>query len=63
MVRTRFRADSGRGEHMPIEDLWYVEFMNHAKANGMRVIIDLVVNHTSVDHPRARALEVRRVAG
>jgi maltose alpha-D-glucosyltransferase/alpha-amylase len=29
----------------------YVEFMNHAKANGMRVIIDLVVNHTSVDHP------------
>jgi maltose alpha-D-glucosyltransferase/alpha-amylase len=29
----------------------FVEFMNHAKALGMRVIVDLVVNHTSVDHP------------
>jgi maltose alpha-D-glucosyltransferase / alpha-amylase len=29
----------------------FVEFMNHARALGMRVIVDLVVNHTSVDHP------------
>ena len=29
----------------------FVEFMNHARALGVRVIVDLVVNHTSVDHP------------
>jgi maltose alpha-D-glucosyltransferase / alpha-amylase len=29
----------------------YVEFMNHAEALGMRVIVDLVVSHTSIDHP------------
>jgi maltose alpha-D-glucosyltransferase / alpha-amylase len=29
----------------------FVEFMNHAKALGMRVIVDLVVNHTSNEHP------------
>jgi maltose alpha-D-glucosyltransferase/alpha-amylase len=29
----------------------FVEFMNHAQALGIRVIIDLVVNHTSKDHP------------
>jgi maltose alpha-D-glucosyltransferase / alpha-amylase len=29
----------------------YVEFMNHARAVGIRVIVDLVVNHTSVEHP------------
>jgi maltose alpha-D-glucosyltransferase/alpha-amylase len=29
----------------------FVEFMNHARALGMRVILDLVVNHTSIDHP------------
>jgi maltose alpha-D-glucosyltransferase/alpha-amylase len=29
----------------------FVEFMNHAEANGMRVIVDLVANHTSIDHP------------
>jgi maltose alpha-D-glucosyltransferase/alpha-amylase len=29
----------------------FVEFMNHARALGMRVIVDLVVNHTSKDHP------------
>jgi maltose alpha-D-glucosyltransferase/alpha-amylase len=29
----------------------YVEFMNHAEQLGMRVIADLVVNHTSDRHP------------
>jgi maltose alpha-D-glucosyltransferase/alpha-amylase len=29
----------------------FVEFMNHARALGVRVIVDLVVNHTSIDHP------------
>ena len=29
----------------------FVQFMNHARALGMRVILDLVVNHTSRDHP------------
>ena len=29
----------------------FVNFMNHAEALGMRVIIDLVVNHTSLDCP------------
>jgi maltose alpha-D-glucosyltransferase/alpha-amylase len=29
----------------------FVDFMNHARALGVRVIVDLVVNHTSVDHP------------
>ena len=29
----------------------FVEFMNHARALGMRVIVDLVVNHTSDAHP------------
>jgi maltose alpha-D-glucosyltransferase / alpha-amylase len=29
----------------------FVNFMNHAKALGIRVIIDLVVNHSSVDCP------------
>jgi maltose alpha-D-glucosyltransferase/alpha-amylase len=29
----------------------FVEFMNHAKALGLRVIVDLVVSHTSIDHP------------
>ncbi|MDQ3171994.1 MAG: alpha-amylase family protein [Acidobacteriota bacterium] len=29
----------------------YVNFMNHAKALGLRVIVDLVVSHTSIDHP------------
>jgi maltose alpha-D-glucosyltransferase/alpha-amylase len=28
----------------------FVEFMNHAHQLGMRVIVDLVVNHTSVEH-------------
>lgn len=29
----------------------YASFMNHARALGMRVIVDLVVSHTSIDHP------------
>ncbi|SFZ82935.1 maltose alpha-D-glucosyltransferase/ alpha-amylase [Devosia enhydra] len=29
----------------------FVEFMHAARDRGMRVIIDLVVNHTSTDHP------------
>jgi maltose alpha-D-glucosyltransferase / alpha-amylase len=29
----------------------YVDFMNHAEQIGMRVIVDLVVNHTSNRHP------------
>jgi maltose alpha-D-glucosyltransferase/alpha-amylase len=29
----------------------FVEFMNHAEQIGMRVIVDLVVNHTSDRHP------------
>jgi maltose alpha-D-glucosyltransferase/alpha-amylase len=28
----------------------FVEFMNHAHQLGMRVIVDLVVNHTSIEH-------------
>jgi maltose alpha-D-glucosyltransferase/alpha-amylase len=29
----------------------FVEFMNHAESLGIRVMLDLVVNHTSVRHP------------
>ena len=29
----------------------FVEFMNHAKQLGLRVIVDLVANHTSNEHP------------
>lgn len=29
----------------------FVECMNHAQALGMRVVVDLVANHTSIDHP------------
>ena len=33
----------------------FVNFMNHAKALGIRVIVDLVVNHSSVDCPWFKA--------
>jgi maltose alpha-D-glucosyltransferase / alpha-amylase len=33
----------------------FVEFMNHAHSLGLRVIVDLVVNHTSDQHPWFRA--------
>ncbi len=29
----------------------FVDFMNHARQLGLRVILDLVVNHTSIEHP------------
>ena len=29
----------------------FVAFANHAEAHGIRVVVDLVVNHTSIDHP------------
>jgi maltose alpha-D-glucosyltransferase / alpha-amylase len=29
----------------------FVEFMNRCNSLGMRVIVDLVVNHSSIDHP------------
>lgn len=33
----------------------FVEFMNHVRKRGMRVILDLVVNHTSNEHPWFKA--------
>jgi maltose alpha-D-glucosyltransferase / alpha-amylase len=36
-------------EHGSLGD--FVEFMSHAKAIGLRVMIDLVVSHTSIEHP------------
>ena len=33
----------------------FVEFTQHARARGIRVIIDLVINHTSDQHPWFRA--------
>ncbi len=33
----------------------FVEFMNIAEELGLRVIVDLVINHTSIDHPWFKA--------
>jgi len=33
----------------------FVEFMNHAQQLGIRVLVDLVVNHTSTGHPWFRS--------
>jgi len=33
----------------------FVEFINQARERGIRVIVDLVINHTSSDHPWFRA--------
>ena len=35
----------------------FVEFMNHANSRGIRVLIDLVVNHTSDEHPWFKAVQ------
>ena len=35
----------------------FVEFINHAHSIGVRVIIDLVVNHTSNQHPWFKAAQ------
>src|SRR4051794_1677178 len=40
----------------------FVEFMNCARANGMHVIVDLVVNHTSVSHPWFRSARADRAS-
>ncbi|HEX6963928.1 MAG TPA: alpha-amylase family protein [Lacipirellula sp.] len=45
-VRDYYGVDSKYGS---FGDL--VEFMNHADSLGLRVIVDLVVSHTSIDHP------------
>lgn len=37
----------------------FVEFMHAAEDRGMRVMIDLVVNHTSIDHPWFQASRSR----
>jgi maltose alpha-D-glucosyltransferase/alpha-amylase len=29
----------------------FVEFTHHARERGIRILIDLVLNHTSIDHP------------
>lgn len=40
----------------------FVEFMNHAESLGMRVLLDLVVNHTSARHPWFQSARRRRKA-
>lgn len=41
-----FRVDSRLGD---LGD--FVDFMRQAKSRGIRVLLDLVVNHTSIEHP------------
>jgi maltose alpha-D-glucosyltransferase/alpha-amylase len=61
-----FYASPGRDNGYDVSDYYqvdqrfgssgdFVDLMNHARANGMRVIVDLVVNHTSIEHPWFRA--------
>jgi len=38
----------------------FVAFMEHAHALGLRVIVDLVVNHTSIEHPWFKAARADR---
>jgi maltose alpha-D-glucosyltransferase/alpha-amylase len=33
----------------------FVEFMHQADSHGIRIVVDLVINHTSIDHPWFRA--------
>ncbi len=40
----------------------FVTFMNHAEALGLRVIVDLVVNHTSIDHPWFQSARASRTS-
>jgi maltose alpha-D-glucosyltransferase/alpha-amylase len=40
----------------------FVNFMNRAEALGLRVIVDLVVNHSSIDHPWFRAARETRTS-
>lgn len=40
---------SVQDKHGSLGDL--VDFMNHARALGIRIVVDLVVNHTSIEHP------------
>lgn len=57
-----FQTSPGRDDGYDVADYYgvdprfgtfgeFVEFTHGAKQRGMRVLIDLVVNHTSVDHP------------
>ena len=40
----------------------FVNFMNRAESLGLRVIVDLVVNHSSIDHPWFRAARETRTS-
>jgi maltose alpha-D-glucosyltransferase / alpha-amylase len=57
-----FQASPNRDNGYDISDFYsvdkrfgsngdFVEFMHHARSRGIRVLIDLVVNHTSDQHP------------
>lgn len=57
-----FQTSPGRDDGYDISDYYgvnpvfgtlgdFVEFTHGAKQRGIRVLIDLVVNHTSIDHP------------
>ena len=40
----------------------FVRFSHHAKAVGLRIIVDLVVSHTSIDHPWFQAARASRTS-